>query len=236
MSSISRWVFGACAATSLAFFAVASRLWGAAEIRASGGEVFFLTFVGAVWLTLATKVFSWLGLSFRDDAVERSNVAALVALCGALMAATFIYAGASIGEGPSYMNNFFCIMLGTSGLIVLWVLLELGAKVSRSITEERDLASGLRMSGFLLAIGLVLGRALAGDWESGAATIRDFVREGWPAVLLWVIALAIERFARPSRGRPFPSWAAFGLLPAGLYVTLAGVWLWHLGAWEGMAK
>src|SRR5262249_25610457 len=43
--------------------------------------------------------------------------------------------------------------------------MELGAKVSISIAEERDLASGLRMCGFLLGSGLILGRAEAGDWD-----------------------------------------------------------------------
>jgi uncharacterized membrane protein YjfL (UPF0719 family) len=234
MNSSIRWVFGVCVAASLIMIALALHLWGAAEIRADGGEVFWLTFVGAIWLMVATRLFAWFGLNFRDDAVERKNVAALVALCGALMAVAIIYAGGSIGEGPSYMNNVFSAGLGTVGLFMLWILLELGANVSMSIAEERDLASGLRMCGFLLATGLVLGRAVAGDWHSEAATLHDFVHDGWPAVILCVIALVVERFARPSRHRPFPPWPRYGLIPALFYLALAIAWLWHLGAWEGM--
>jgi len=236
MNGSIRFVFGACVAVSLIMVAVALRLWGAAEVRSNAGEVFFLTLVGAVWLIFATKLFSWLGLNFRDDVMERRNVAALVALCGALLAVAIIYAGGSLGEGPSYMNNFFSAALGTAGFLLLWIFLEFGAKVSMSIGEERDLASGLRMCGFLLAIGLVLGRAAAGGWHSESATVRDFMRDGWPAAILWAIALAIERLVRPSRRRPFPGWPICGLLPALFYVALAAVWLWHLGAWEGMPK
>jgi uncharacterized membrane protein YjfL (UPF0719 family) len=211
-------------------------LWGPSEIRANSGEVAFLTIAAAAWLLLATKLFSWLGLSFHDDVVERKNVAALVALCGALIALALIYAGGSIGEGPSYLNNVFSAGLGTVGMIALWVMLELGAKVSLSITEERDLASGLRLAVLLLATGLVLGRAVAGDWHSEEATFRDFIRDGWPTIILWGMALLIERFARPSRRRPLPPWPIFGLVPALLYLTIAGAWLLHLGAWEGIPK
>jgi uncharacterized membrane protein YjfL (UPF0719 family) len=234
MNSRLSWVFGICVAVSLALVSVSLHQWGAAEIRANPGEVLFLTLVGAVWLMFAIHLFSWLGLSFRDDVVERRNVAALVALCGATTAVAMVYAGGSIGEGPSYWDNFFSAGLGTIGWFILWILLEIGAKVSVSIVEERDLASGLRVGGFLVAIGLVLGRAVAGDWVSEAATLRDFAHDGWPAAALCAIALPIEKLARPNRQRPFPPCISFGLLPAFCYLMLASVWLWFLGAWEGM--
>jgi hypothetical protein len=133
-------------------------------------------------------------------------------------------------------TTFFFAGLGTAGWFVLWIFLELGAKVSMSIVEERDLASGLRMCGFLLATGLVLGRAVAGDWVSEIATIRDFVRDGWPAAALCTVALPIERYSRPSPQRPVPEWMTFGLLPAVFYFALASAWLWRLGAWEKMPR
>jgi hypothetical protein len=234
MNNSLRWVFGVCVAASLIMVAVALKLWGAAEVRGSAGEAAFLTMAGAVWLLLATKLFSCLGLSFRDDVEERHNVAALVALCGAFMAAALLYAGGSLGEGPSYWDNFFSAGVAAAGFLVLWILLELGAGVSVSIAEERDLASGVRLCGFLLALGLLLGRAVAGDWESEMATARDFLHDGWPAAVLWAVALTVERFARPSRRRPFPPWQGYGLLPALLYLAYAAAWLRHLGAWEGM--
>jgi uncharacterized membrane protein YjfL (UPF0719 family) len=235
MDSNIRWSFYACVAASLLLVEIALHSWGAAGVRADGGEVIFLTLVGGVWLLAATKLFSWLGLSFREDVVERKNVAALIALDGAVLAVAIIYAGGSLGEGPSYMNNFFSAGLGTMGLLILWILLELGGKVSMSITEERNLASGVRMCGFLVAIGLVLGRGVAGDWHSESATIHDFAADGWPAIVIFSAALAIERFVRPSRRHPFPG-PSFGLLPALLYVALAGAWLWYVGRWEGMPR
>jgi hypothetical protein len=236
MNSSLRWVFVTCAVTSLLLVAIALHLWGAAEIRADPGEVVLLTGAGAVGLFLATKLFAWLGLSLQDDVVERRNVGALLALCGASMAVTIIYAGSSVGEGPSHWNNVFCTMLGTTSLLAFWLLLEIVGNISRSITEERDLASGLRLGSFLLASGLVFGRALAGDWESESATVRDFVSDGWPAAPLCAVALIIEKIASPSRRHPFPPWPSYGLLPALFYLAFAGAWLWHLGPWEGMPK
>jgi uncharacterized membrane protein YjfL (UPF0719 family) len=228
------WSFVLTVLASLALIAVALHLWGAAEVRASYGIVVLLSCVGGVWLIFATKLFAWLGISCRDDLIERNNRAALVALCGAVPAAAIIYAGGSLGEGPSYSNNFFSAGLGTVGFLALWVLLEIGGGVSTSIAEERDLASGIRLCGFLLAVSLVLGRAVAGDWHSVSGTVHDFIADGWPALVLCAIALTIEQFVRPSMKRPFPAWPVFGLVPALFYLGLAVAWLWHMGPWEGM--
>src|SRR5690242_19107708 len=124
MSGKTHWAFNLCVAVSLLSMAAALHRWGAREIRSNIGEVLLLTFIAAVWMILATTLFSWLGLSFRDDVIERNNNSALVALCGALLSVSIIYIGGSLGEGPSYLNNFFSAGLGTAGLLVLWVTLE----------------------------------------------------------------------------------------------------------------
>jgi len=73
------WAFNVSVAASLLLIAGGLHLWGAAEVRANPGEIIFLTFLGAVWLVIATKLFSFLGLSFRDDVVERKNTLVLSA-------------------------------------------------------------------------------------------------------------------------------------------------------------
>src|SRR4051812_2333169 len=127
MNGSIRLMSGVFIVANFVFIAIALHLWGAAEIRSNAGEVFFLTFAGAIWLMIAMNLFAWGGLSFRDDALERRNLSALVALSGAVLAINTIYAGASIGEGPSYFNNLFCVALGTSVFFALWILLEIGA-------------------------------------------------------------------------------------------------------------
>jgi hypothetical protein len=236
MSILAPFIYAGCAAVSLLCVAISLHFWGAAEIRADLSEVVFLTIAAAIWLVLATKLFSWFGLSLRDDAVERKNSGALVALCGAVLGLALIYTGGSIGEGPSYMNNVFSVGIATAAFLGLWLLLEMGGGVSISIAEDRDFASGVRLCGFLVSIAFVLGRAVAGDWHSESATVRDFIHDGWPAVLLGAVAIPIERFARPNRHHPFRSWPAYGLWPALSYLAVAVAWLWHLGPWEGMPR
>jgi len=231
-----RLIYGLCFVLGLLLAAAGMQVWGAAELRSHFNEIAFLTIVGGVWLAVATKLFSWFGLSLRDDAVERKNWPALVALCGAVLAVAFMYIGGNLGEGPSYWNNFYSAGLATVSFFGFWLVLEIGANVSASVAEERDLASGLRLCGLLLAMGLVLGRAAAGDWHSAEATLRDFVRDGWFAGLLCAVAIFVERRLRPSRRHPFPAWRKAGLLPAICYLVLAAAWLWNLGRWEGMSR
>jgi hypothetical protein len=214
----------------------ALRAYAAKEVRTDYGSIVFLTAVGGAWSIAAGMLFPWLGLSLRDDAMERRNAAALVALLGALFAVQLTFIGGNIGEGPSYWNNVFCAALGTGGVLGLWFMLEIGGCISASIAVDRDVASGVRLCGYLVASGLILGRAVAGDWHSECATLHDFARDGWPAAAVCVLALAMERLLRPTRRRPFPSWPVSGLLPALLYLVIATAWLCHLGPWEGFAK
>src|SRR5258707_741173 len=98
-----RLAFDVCFAACLLMIACALQFWGSSEIRANFGELYFLIFVAAVWLFLARGIFPWLGLNVHDDVAERGNLASLVAICGATISAALIYAGGSIGEGPSYL-------------------------------------------------------------------------------------------------------------------------------------
>jgi hypothetical protein len=118
-----------------------------------------------VWLIVSLRLFPWLGLCVADDAMERRNRAALIALSSATLAVAMIYAAGNLGEGPSYWNNIFSAGVGTIGFFVVWMIIELGGRVSVSIAKERDLASGIRFGGFVIALGVILGRAVAGDWH-----------------------------------------------------------------------
>lgn len=226
---------GICLLASLVLIGVGLGRWGAEEVRGHLGPVFFLTFLGFFWLSVCQSLFSWFGLCIADDVVERRNLGALIALCGATVALAVIFVAGNFGEGPSYLENVFSAGLGTAAFFALWLILELSGRVSISIAEERDLGSGVRLGGFFLAIGLILGRAAAGDWHSVSATVNDFLNDGgWPAMALCLMAILVEVIVRPSRGRPAPAWITFGLFPALVYFGLAIGWVWHLGKWEGM--
>jgi hypothetical protein len=101
---------------------IASALWfwGAKEVRGQGSQVLFVTLVGIFWLVCAHKLFPWLGLSIRDDAFDRKNSAAAIALASALLSVAVTFAAGNLGEGPSYWENMFCAGLATGGLCALW--------------------------------------------------------------------------------------------------------------------
>ena len=204
--------------------------WAAHEVREdSQYDILFLC-GGAAWLGLVGWSLCFVGLVARDDAVETSNTAGVAVLCGAWIGATLCYAGANIGEGPTIWTTFGSAALATGALLALWFILELITHVSEAVVVDRDVASGVRVAGFLIAAGLVLGRAVAGDWVSSQQTLHDFLVLGWPAVLLLLPAIVFQYLWRPTPRQPTHPVLALGLTPAtGLFVV-ALLYLLLLGA------
>lgn len=208
-------------------------LWADPEVKSSPFYLLTLTADGAAYLMLFMVNLQWLGISVSHDVVEQNNSAATLTVVSAVVAAALIYAGANTGTGPSLWNNVFCVLLGTAGFALFWLHLEISTKVSLAITEDRDLASGIRLSGYLLASGAVCARAVAGDWHSIAGTILDFLKEGAWLLALLTAAFCCEGFCQPTVKRPLPDKIVFGIYPAMFYLLLALGWIWHLGWWEG---
>lgn len=222
-------------ALAVAFLLYVTWNWSSKESRDGESYTWLVMVMGTAWLTTVNQLASWLGVSLRDDACERANSAAVLALCGALTGATLLYAGATSGEGPSFWNNVFTLGAGGFLWFLLWLALEWRTQVSRAVTEDRDPASGLRLAGFLAAQGLILGRAMAGNWHSAAATVADLVREGWPSVLVLAVAVVMEGMLGPSPKNPAPKVAASGAL-ALLLCLGAAAWVVKLGWWEGAPR
>jgi len=221
---------------SLGMLAVVTWFWTAKEIRHGQPYTLLVLAMGGAWLVVCSALFRWLGLSVREDACERRNRSAALAVSGALVGAMFIYCGANTGEGPSFWNNVFSASLGGAVWFALWQTLEDTTKVSHAITEDRNVAAGVRLGAFLMAEGLVLGRALSGNWHSVGATTRDLMRDGWPALVLLVLAVILERMLRPTATNPFPAWPTRGVPAALLYVAAAMGWVLKLGWWEGVPQ
>lgn len=222
--------------TSFILLLIATRYWAAREVRANGAYILLGIVMGGAYGAISAALISWMGISLRDDALERRNFPAMLAFSAALPGAMLIYIGSNLGEGPSFWNNVFCSALGLITWGIRWLWLELSSGISRSVIEDRDLAAAWRLSGFLIADGLILGRALAGDWHSVGATVQDFVRDGWPAFGVLIIAALIEPLLKPSAKRPLPSWKTCGVPTAVAYVLIAILWVLHVGWWEGAPR
>jgi uncharacterized membrane protein YjfL (UPF0719 family) len=202
------------------------------DVREAPVYLAFYMILGAAWVGAVARLLPYLGLRARDDVIERGNFAAGQAIGGALLGLTLCYAGANIGNGPGWWVVVFSAFLATVALLLLWVLLDKATGLADTLTIDRDLAAGLRAVGFFTGAGLILGRAVAGDWTSAADTAADFARTGWPALLLWAVAAFLEKWLRPKPEQPQPPIVTHGLAPLLLYLGIAAFFLMRMGWWS----
>lgn len=205
--------------------------FAAVEVRTDYRYVGLFMCAGVAWLGSATWLFALLGISVRDDAIDARNPAALAAVSGAMFAVLLCFAGANMGEGPTIWNTIFTAFCSTGALFLLWLVLEKAADVSEAVVVERDLATGLRLGGVLVALGLVLCRAGAGDWEGFGPMLRDLGFHGWPTLPLTAAGIVLQRLCRPTPRRPVPGAFACGIAPALALMLAAVLYLW--GVKEG---
>jgi uncharacterized membrane protein YjfL (UPF0719 family) len=178
---------------------------------------------GGMWIFVASRFLEVLGISIRDDAIERDNPAALIAVWGMLSGVGIVYALSNIGTGATIWTTLIPGFVATVALLLLHLLIELtGGAVADAITIDRDVASGLRLGGAVLGCSIILGRAVAGDWTGWSGTWSDLAMRGWPAVLIAIAAGVLQRMLRPTARRPQPGIFQFGVVPATLVVA-AGI-------------
>src|SRR6185437_2368144 len=76
--------------------------WSSHDVRNDPLYIFFYMMMGFGWAGLWNTILPYAGLSFRDDALERDNDAAALAISGSLLGTVFAFAGANIGDGPGW--------------------------------------------------------------------------------------------------------------------------------------
>lgn len=213
----------------LASLQVVLNRWAAHEVREQPEYDLLFLVGGAAWLGLAGWSMPIVGLIGRDDGVENPNLAGVIALCGTWIGAILCYAGGNVGEGPTIWTTFGPSALASAALLLAWLVLEFLTHISEAIAVERDPASGARLAGFLIASGLVLGRAVAGDWVSTEDTIHDVIVLGWPVVLFFLSAVILQFIWQPRPERPRHPIVACGVVPSVALVFIAALYVLLLG-------
>jgi uncharacterized membrane protein YjfL (UPF0719 family) len=226
-----RWGLYVFPLISAAALAAILRLYSSQDVQTNPVYIAFYLIMGAAWVGFASRFLGFFGLSARDDVIERANPAAAYAIGGAILGITLCFAGGNIGNGPGWWVVVFSAALSTLAFFILWALLHQFTGLADAVTIDRDPASGLRLAGYFIGSGLILGRAVAGNWESMQATVFDFARMAWPVILLWAAAVLMERTFQPTRERPLPSPVTFGLAPLAAYVALAAFFVAQAGPW-----
>lgn len=205
----------------LVLIGVALRLGADVQVRSSYQYQALFVVVGGAWLFAVLRLLPIFGLSAEADVAARGNRAALTAILGAQLGACLCYAGANLGAGDTIWTTLGPAALAAALFLGAWFLHELIARAFEAVAIEHDLEAGVRLGGFLTAVGLLAGRAAAGDWVSHDATARDFGSACVPIGLLTVAAAGVHR-ARVAYGARAPlAGGAF----ATVYVLSVGAWI-----------
>ena len=202
----------------------------ASDVRDAPRYIGLYMVIGAAWIAAGAHSLALVGVSARDDVAERRNPAAAFAIAGALIGITLCFAGGNVGDGPGWWVVLFSAGLATTCLLLIATLLETITGISDAVTIDRDIAAGVRLGGFFVAGGIILGRAAAGDWVSATATVRDFAWIAWPVLLVVAGAAFVERFARPTVRRPISPTLTHGVIPALILILAALLHVARLGA------
>jgi hypothetical protein len=221
----------AAPAASLLLLVGVLLIWADAEVRVNPQYLGMYTAMGAAWVGVALLALPFMGIDPVMDVIHRRNPAAAWAVAGTAIGLTAAFAGGNIGDGPGWWVVVFSAALGTAGMFILWGMLDVVTGISSLVTVERDTAAGIRLGALLAALGAISGRAVAGDWVSVPETMEDFLTIAWPGAGLVLLEGILGLMMRPTPTNPRPSVAAFGVLPAVMYLFVAGGYLALLGWW-----
>jgi len=197
-------------------------------VREDVGYIILFMAIAALTLTVTTAMAALLGASAINDAIRQPNPVAACVVAGIWLGTAICVSGSNVGRGDTIGTTLGPLVMAVATLLVLWGAFGITTRATYLAIAGRDWGTGLRLFALPIAWGLILGRAVAGDWESTPRTLYDFVVDGWPAGALFGAALLVETFLRPSRGQP-KSPIGTSLLIAIVYLTVAAGWVWWLG-------
>lgn len=184
----------------------------------------FYILLGYAWLYFGLFVMAFFfDLSWVDDGFNMNNKAALFPITGGFLGLSIIYAGANIGDGPGWWCVIFAGGLGLVAWVLMALIVNLFTKIFERITVERDIPCGIRIGCYLLASGIILGRASSGDWTSFSMTIVEF-SVGWPVLPLSLLAIILEYYYIYKSKQPYNRTSdniTSSILWGALYVIIA---------------
>lgn len=207
-------------------------LFASHDVRDSVIYLAFYLVLGAAWVGLGVSLVSLFGLRPPIDVAQRRNQAAGVAGLGAVLGLTLAFAGANIGDGPGWWVVLFSSALSTLALFLMWMLADAIAGTTDMVTVDRDMGAGVRLACFLIAVGAIQGRAVAGNWISAGATASDWLDLGWPTLGLCVFEIVVGRMHAGMARRESPSAILVGVFPGLLYLAGAAAYIASLGWWS----
>jgi hypothetical protein len=184
---------------------------------------------GVAWLMWWTRGLVLLGIETPVEAVANRNLASVFVIVGGMLGIGCVYAGSNIGGGPTIWTTLLPALVATLTLFALGGILERFTDTADAVAIDRDVATAVRTGTLFACVGVILGRAMGGDWSTWSETFMTFAVLAWPALMLTLGTAFANRFAAPTPQRPVPGVVAWGVVPAGLLVALTAAYLVALG-------
>ena len=169
--------------------------------------VLVTTLIGIVILNVARIVVDKLVLykfSTEKEIIEEHNVGTGAVEAAVYVAVGLVIAGSVAGQGGGPETSFAFLGLGLLTLIIYTLFYELTTKFDvHAQIESGNVAIGVALGGNLVAIGIVVFKAVFGDfttWTEGLASFLIFAVTG--IVLLYVVRMAIDLILFPKASVP----------------------------------
>lgn len=152
--------------------------------------------LGGILLLLLSRVINdWLILrdfSAKRELIDDKNEGTGAVLFGSYVASALIIAGSIQGEGGGPHTAIVFYLLGQVALIAFTWLYDWMAPYSLLEQIEQDnVAAGVGFGGALVAIGLIILRAVSGDF---VGWVEDLTYLGWNVLLVFVYLVGVRLF------------------------------------------
>lgn len=133
---------------------------------------------GILAMMLAGMIFAansrWMGLDLRKE-IEAGNVAAGLVAAAEYLAASQIVNGALTGDGGSMLPTLVFWLAGVAAMVVLTRLFHyLTAYDDVGEIASGNVAAAIGYSGLLIAVGMMVGFAVAGEFTGYVEGFRGF--------------------------------------------------------------
>jgi uncharacterized membrane protein YjfL (UPF0719 family) len=206
--------------------------FAAAEVRQNLKYLLLFVLLGLAWCFALVLMMPLFGLNYRADALHGGNLSVATVATGLMVGTAFLFAGSNIGEGETVWSTVIPAIVATAVFLLSWAIIEIIAKPFEAITLERDQTSAVRLAGAHVANGIILGRAMAGDYVTAADTARDFVATSWPVLAIVSATIVLQRWLSPQKSKAeSPDVFRTGVLPAVSTIGCAIVWVISVGPW-----
>jgi len=130
-----------------------------------------------------------LGMGVQEQLVAR-NVAAAIVVAGVYIATSLTYSGGLSGEGGGFWSMLLFFLLGQLALLgITYAFRRLTSYNDVQEIAAGNVAAALALTGLLIAVGLIVGRAVSGEYLGFLPSLGSFLL----ALLLVVVLYPVRQ-------------------------------------------